>query len=94
MQVGPADYIAPTPVPNFRAAWEALPEEAEMADDYGLGQVCRRRPVVAATLWPLMTQPAAAAAVSTGLLLCHHSGAGRCLSMRQAEHPAPAGPSC
>jgi hypothetical protein len=50
LQVGPADYVAPTPVPNFRAAWEALPEEAEMADDYGLGQVCCRCPVVSMAL--------------------------------------------
>jgi hypothetical protein len=67
--VGPADYVAPTPVPNFRAAWEALPEEAEMADDYGLGQVrcccCCCCQVDAATLWLLVTQPAAA--VSSGL---------------------------
>jgi len=32
-----SDYIAPTPVGNFRGAWEELPEESEMADDYGLG---------------------------------------------------------
>ena len=25
-------------MPNFRAAWEALPEEAELVDDYGIGQ--------------------------------------------------------
>ena len=24
--------------PNFRAAWEALPEDSEREDDYGLGQ--------------------------------------------------------
>lgn len=41
--MGPADYISPTAVPNFRAAWDALPEAAEMADDYGLGQVNNRR---------------------------------------------------
>jgi len=35
--VGAADYIAAMPVSNFRAAWEALPAESEMADDYGLG---------------------------------------------------------
>ncbi len=35
--MGASDYIAAMPVPNFRTAWEALPAEAEMADDYGLG---------------------------------------------------------
>ena len=68
-QVGPANYVAPTPVPNFRAAWEALPEEAEMADDYGLGQVRCRCPVVAVTLCLPVTQPAANAIC---FLKCHH----------------------
>ena len=37
-QVSPADYIKPSFVPNFRAAWDALPEDSEMVDDYGIGQ--------------------------------------------------------
>lgn len=37
-QISPADYIKPAFVPNFRAAWEALPEDSEMVDDYGIGQ--------------------------------------------------------
>ena len=68
-QVGPADYVAPTPVPNFRAAWEALPEEAEMADDYGLGQVRCCRPGVAMAPCLRMTQPAA---VASYFQKCHH----------------------
>ena len=38
MQVSPADYIKPAFAPNFRAAWDALPAESEMVDDYGIGQ--------------------------------------------------------
>lgn len=37
-QVAAADYIKPCFTPNFRAAWDALPEESEMVDDYGIGQ--------------------------------------------------------
>ena len=36
--MAPGDYIRAAAVPNFRAAWEALGEEAELADDYGLGE--------------------------------------------------------
>ncbi|KAK9837106.1 hypothetical protein WJX81_003075 [Elliptochloris bilobata] len=38
LNVAPGDYIRAAPVPNFRAAWEALGEEAELGDDYGLGE--------------------------------------------------------
>ena len=38
LDVTPGDYICADPVPNFRAAWEALGEEAELGDDYGLGE--------------------------------------------------------
>ena len=38
LDVTPGDYICAAPVPNFRAAWEALGEEAELGDDYGLGE--------------------------------------------------------
>lgn len=38
VEVTPADYIKPSFVPNFRAAWDALPEDSEMVDDYGIGQ--------------------------------------------------------
>jgi hypothetical protein len=38
VEVSPADYIKPAFTPNFRAAWEALPEDSEMMDDYGIGQ--------------------------------------------------------
>ena len=38
LDVTPGDYISAAPVPNFRAAWEALGEEAELGDDYGLGE--------------------------------------------------------
>ena len=38
VEVAPADYIKPGFVPNFRGAWEALPEESELVDDYGIGQ--------------------------------------------------------
>ena len=38
LEVAAADYVKPAYVPNFRAAWEALPEDSEMVDDYGLGQ--------------------------------------------------------
>ncbi len=36
--MAPGDYIRAVAVPNFRSAWEALGEEAELADDYGLGE--------------------------------------------------------
>ncbi len=38
VEVSPADYIKPAFAPNFRAGWEALPEDSEMVDDYGIGQ--------------------------------------------------------
>ena len=38
VEVAPADYIKPCAVANFRAAWDALPEDSEMVDDYGIGQ--------------------------------------------------------
>lgn len=37
-EVAAADYIKPSFTPNFRAAWDALPAESEMVDDYGIGQ--------------------------------------------------------
>ncbi|KAL4437499.1 hypothetical protein ABPG77_003480 [Micractinium sp. CCAP 211/92] len=37
-EVAAADYIKPAFTPNFRAGWDALPEESEMVDDYGIGQ--------------------------------------------------------
>ena len=36
--MSPADYINPAFAPNFRAGWDALPEDSEMVDDYGIGQ--------------------------------------------------------
>lgn len=57
LEVGPADYIAPTPVPNFRAAWDALPADAEMADDYGLGQRAGLEEAVEAVLVTLGMAP-------------------------------------
>ncbi|EFN55078.1 hypothetical protein CHLNCDRAFT_31542 [Chlorella variabilis] len=38
VEVAAADYIKPAFAPNFRAGWDALPEESEMVDDYGIGQ--------------------------------------------------------
>jgi coatomer protein complex subunit gamma len=38
VESAPADYIKPAAVPSFREAWEALPEEGEVADAYALGQ--------------------------------------------------------
>eukprot|EP00887_Chlorella_sp_A99_P007682 scaffold20.g7682.t1 len=38
IEVAAADYIKFGFVPNFRAAWDALPEENELVDDYGIGQ--------------------------------------------------------
>jgi coatomer protein complex subunit gamma len=38
VEVAAADYIRPSFTPNFRAAWDALPEESELVDDYGIGQ--------------------------------------------------------
>lgn len=32
-----ADYVKPVAVPNFKAAWDALPADTEREDDYGLG---------------------------------------------------------
>jgi hypothetical protein len=37
MQVAAADYILPTPVSNFRNAWESLDSESERVDEYSLG---------------------------------------------------------
>lgn len=36
--VTPADYVKPTKIANFRAAWEQLDADTETTDDYGLGQ--------------------------------------------------------
>lgn len=35
--MGAADYIKAQLLGNFRAAWDALPAETEMADEYALG---------------------------------------------------------
>ena len=37
LEVTPSDYVRAEAVPNFRAVWEELGEECEMADSYGLG---------------------------------------------------------
>jgi coatomer protein complex subunit gamma len=37
LDISAADYVKAEPVHNFRAAWEELGEETEMADSYGLG---------------------------------------------------------
>lgn len=37
LEVTPSDYVRAEAVPNFRAVWEELGEESEMADSYGLG---------------------------------------------------------
>ena len=37
LEVSPSDYVRAEAVPNFRAVWEELGEESEMADSYGLG---------------------------------------------------------
>ena len=61
LDVTSGDYICAAPVPNFRAAWEALGEEAELGDDYGLGErenlqarppYCARRPYSHCTIAP------------------------------------------
>ncbi|GAB4819163.1 hypothetical protein N2152v2_006209 [Parachlorella kessleri] len=38
LEVSAADYIKPVFTPNFRAVWEQMPEDAEMVDDYAIGQ--------------------------------------------------------
>lgn len=38
VELGAADYITPTYTPNFRAAWEELPEESEMVRNLALGR--------------------------------------------------------
>jgi coatomer protein complex subunit gamma len=37
IDVSMLDLIHTRPTPNFRAVWDALPEESERVDDYGLG---------------------------------------------------------
>lgn len=37
VDIGPADYITPTSIGNWRYAWEELGEQTEVADEYGLG---------------------------------------------------------
>jgi hypothetical protein len=37
LDVSAADYVKPVAVPNFKAAWDALPADTEREDDYGLG---------------------------------------------------------
>lgn len=37
LDISAADYIKDEPVANFRMAWEALPGESEVAEEYGLG---------------------------------------------------------
>ena len=38
LECSPADYVRPTPTPNFAEQWEALGEEKEVADQYALGE--------------------------------------------------------
>ena len=54
LDVTSGDYICAAPVPNFRAAWEALGEEAELGDDYGLGERenLQARPLLSLSLQP------------------------------------------
>jgi hypothetical protein len=39
LQLTYADYVKPVPVANFKAAWDELDPESEVAGDYGLGVV-------------------------------------------------------
>lgn len=51
------DYISATPEANFRAAWDELPDETEMTDDYGLGTRPGLEPAVDAVLSTLGMAP-------------------------------------
>jgi hypothetical protein len=87
--------VAPTPVPNFRAAWEALPEEAEMADDYGLGQVHCCCCCCCCCCWcndPLLAgDTACCCCVQRPPEVSYHLTANRYLNVQQAVAHSPGG---
>ena len=70
-----ADYIKPAFAPNFRAGWDALPEESEMVDDYGIGQ---RDSLQVGRGW-LLGQGAVGRAVVEGARGCVAAGWGSAL---------------
>ena len=90
LDVTPGDYICAAPVPNFRAAWEALGEEAELGDDYGLGERenLQARPLCCA-LCPTAKAPVRRAGSSwgTAVLGAAHG------TFEREELPAPAVPA-
>eukprot|EP00898_Chlorokybus_atmophyticus_P002159 jgi/Chlat1/2944/Chrsp2S04678 len=57
LEVSTTDYIRKVPVPNFRVAWEALPEENEKVDEYGIGPREALQEAVEAVMAILGMQP-------------------------------------
>ena len=57
LEIGAADYIKAQLLGNFRAAWEALPAETEMADEYALGERASLEDAIDAVVGILGMQP-------------------------------------